>query len=108
MGPAAGRLNVEEREEILIGLTKGESMSGIARRLGRAPSTVSREVIANGGREGYGAWRAHCRARASSRRPKTAKLAHPPLKRQVTTWLEELWSPEEIAARLRHDFPTIR
>lgn len=51
------------------------------------------------------AWRAQCRARASSRRPKTAKLAHPPLVRQVTAWLEELWSPEEITARLRLNFP---
>lgn len=104
--PAPGRLNAEEREEILVGLAKGESMSGIARRLGRAPSTVTREVSANGGRQGYGAWRAHCRAKASSQRPKATKLSHPPLRRQVTAWLEELWSPEEIAARLRQDYPS--
>jgi len=102
--PAPGRLSADEREEILLGLGRNESMSVIARSLGRAPSTVTREVAANGGADGYGAWRAHCRAEASSRRPKPAKLAHPPLARQVTTWLERLWSPQEIAERLRLDF----
>ncbi len=103
--PAPGRLSAEEREEILLGLARGESMSAIARGLGRAPSTITREVAANGGARRYGAWRAHCRAGASSRRPKPAKLAHRPLVRQVTTWLEELWSPQEIAQRLRLEFP---
>ena len=102
--PAPGRLSADEREEILLGLGRNESMSVIARSLGRAPSTVTREVAANGGADGYGAWRAHCRAEASSRRPKPATLAHPPLARQVTTWLERLWSPQEIAERLRLDF----
>jgi IS30 family transposase len=103
--PAPGRLSAEEREEILLGLARKESMSDIARSLGRAPSTIAREVAANGGTSGYGAWKAHCRAATSSRRPKPAKLAHPPLVRQVSTWLEELWSPQEIAERLRLDYP---
>jgi IS30 family transposase len=103
--PAPGRLSAEEREEILLGLARGASMSAIARRLGRAPSTISREVASNGGARGYGAWRAHCRAAASARRPKPTKLAHPPLARQVSAWLKELWSPQEIAQRLRLEFP---
>ncbi|HKI16373.1 MAG TPA: IS30 family transposase [Isosphaeraceae bacterium] len=103
--PAPGRLSAEEREDILLGLARGESMSAIARSLGRAPSTITREVAANGGIHRYGAWRAHCRAGTSSRRPKPAKLAHRPLVRQVTIWLEELWSPQEIAERLRLEFP---
>jgi DNA-binding CsgD family transcriptional regulator len=74
--PAPGHLSAEEREEILLGLGRKESMSAIARSLGRAPSTIAREVAANGGAVRYGAWRAHCRAEASSRRPKPAKLAH--------------------------------
>jgi len=102
--PAPGHLSAEEREEILLGLGRHESMSSIARSLGRAPSTITREVAANGGAGHYGAWRGHCRAEASSRRPKPTKLAHPPLARQVTTWLERLWSPQEIAERLRLDF----
>src|SRR5665647_311162 len=71
---APGRLSVPEREEILLGLHHGLSMRAIARGLGRAPSTVTREVAANGGREGYRIWSAHQRARACSKRPKSAKL----------------------------------
>jgi transposase, IS30 family len=104
-GPAPGRLSAEEREDILVGLSRGESMSSIARQLGRASSTVTREVAANGGIANYGAWRAHCRARQAARRPKRAKLDHPRLKVQVTAWLEKLWSPQEISARLRLKFP---
>ena len=103
--PADGRLSAEEREEILVGLRDDESMSSIARRLGRVPSTITREVAANGGAANYGAWRAHCRARGAVRRPKPAKLDHPMLVEQVSTWLEELWSPQEISSRLRLEFP---
>jgi IS30 family transposase len=66
---------------------------------------VSREVAANGGREDYRAWRAHGAARERARRPKHSKLSHGPLAAQVTAWLEELWSPEEIARRLPMEFP---
>jgi IS30 family transposase len=103
--PAPGRLSAEEREAILVGLSRGESMSSIARGLGRAPSTVTREVAANGGPGHYGAWKGRCRAKASSLRPKGGKLDHRPLVTQVSAWLEELWSPEEIARRLRIVFP---
>jgi transposase, IS30 family len=88
------------------GVHRGETFSAIASRLGRATSTVSREVAANGGRGGYRAWRAHERAREQARRPKVPKLACPRLAAQVTAWLEEWWSPEEIARRLRIEFPT--
>src|SRR4029453_4436703 len=54
--PAEGRLSVAEREEISLGVHRGETFSAIASRLGRATSTVSREVAANGGRDGYRAW----------------------------------------------------
>jgi transposase, IS30 family len=104
--PAEGRLGVAEREEISLGVHRGETFSAIASRLGRATSTVSREVAANGGRDGYRAWRAHERAREQARRPKVPKLACPRLAAQVTAWLEEWWSPEEIARRLRIEFPT--
>ena len=103
--PAAGRLTLGEREEITLGLHGGESVTVIAARLGRATSTVSREVAANGGRGGYRAWRAHQRARERARRPKTAKLACPRLAAQVISWLVDWWSPVQIAARLRIEFP---
>jgi transposase, IS30 family len=103
--PGPGRLTLADREEITIGLHAGESFTAIARRLGKATSTVSREVAANGGRCGYRAWRAHQRAREQARRPKTPKLACPRLAAQVTTWLEQWWSPVQICRRLRIEFP---
>jgi transposase, IS30 family len=103
--PGPGRLTLADREEIIVGLHAGESFRVIAARLGEAPSTVSREVAANGGRGGYRAWRAHQRARDQARRPKTAKLARPRLAAQVTGWLADWWSPMQICRRLRIEFP---
>jgi IS30 family transposase len=102
--PREGRLSAEDRERIMVGLGRGDSMSAIARQLGRAPSTVTREVAANGGAQDYGAHRAHLRAERATRRPKACKLESGPLLHQVTEWLLELWSPEEIAGRLRDEF----
>jgi IS30 family transposase len=79
-------------------------MRAIATRIGRATSTVSREVGSNGGRSHYRAVRAHHRAYEQARRPKTAKLVAGPLSATVESWLEEWWSPEEIARRLRIEF----
>lgn len=103
--PSPARLSLGEREEIRAGIERGESFSATAAAISRSVSTVSREVAANGGRESYRAWRAHRRAAGRARRPKPAKLTHPPLVAQVTTWLEEWWSPEEISNRLRLGFP---
>ena len=103
--PGPGRLTLAGREEITLGLRAGESFTAIAARLGKAVSTVSREVAANGGREGYRAWRAHQRARQQARRPKPCKLARPELAAQVTAWLAEWWSPVQISRRLRIEFP---
>jgi IS30 family transposase len=102
---APGRLSVPEREEILLGPNQGLSMRAIARVLDRAPSTITREVKANGGRESYRIWPAHQRARACTKRPKTAKLDNPALCEKVTSWLEEFWSPDEMSRRLRREFP---
>ena len=77
--PGPGRLTLADREEITLGVHAGQSFTVIAARLGKATSTVSREVAANGGRAQYRAWRAHQRARERARRPKTPKLAHAPL-----------------------------
>ena len=54
--PRDGSLQAAEREEILLGLQRNESMSAIARALGRSPSTVTREVKSNGGPDGYRVW----------------------------------------------------
>ena len=103
--PGPGRLTLADREEITLGLHAGESFTVIAGRLGKAVSTVSREVAANGGRDGYRAWRAHQRAREQARRPRGCKLARPELAAQVTSWLHEWWSPVQISRRLRIEFP---
>ena len=103
--PGPGRLTLADREEITLGLHAGQSFTAIAARLGKAVSTVSREVAATGGRAGYRAWRAHQRAREQARRPKPCKLARPELAAQVTSWLAEWWSPVQIAARLRIEHP---
>jgi len=103
--PAPGRLSVTEREEILIGIQRGLSFRAIARVLGRSPSTVSREVAANGGRTNYRIWPAHQRAMTCAKRPKDFKLNDPALCAKVTIWLTEFWSPQEIARRLRLEFP---
>jgi transposase, IS30 family len=103
--PGPGRLTLADREEITLGLHAGESFTAIAARLGKAVSTVSREVAANGGRERYRAWRAHQRAREQARRPKGCKLARPELAAQVTSWLHEWWSPVQVSRRLRIEFP---
>jgi transposase, IS30 family len=103
--PGPGRLTLAHREEITLGLHAGEPFTVIARRLGKAVSTVSREVAANGGRGCYRAWRAHQRAREQARRPKVCRLASPRLAAQVSCWLTEWWSPVQIAGRLRAEFP---
>jgi IS30 family transposase len=103
--PRAGCLTIAEREEILVGIRAQESLSAIARRLDRSPSTVTREVSANGGREAYSAWHAHQRARQEARRLKPCKLVAGRLRDHVATQLQGLWSPQEIAQRLPLDFP---
>jgi IS30 family transposase len=103
--PGPGRLTVADREEISLGLRAGDSFTAIAARLGRAVSTVSREVAGNGGRSDYRAWRAHQRARQQARRPKTPKLAGARLAGTVTAWLRAWWSPQQISRRLPIAFP---
>ena len=102
--PGPGRLSLADREEISLGLRDGDSFTAIAARLGKAVSTVSREVAAHGGRDDYRAWRAHQRARERARRPKTPKLTCARLAAQVTQWLQDWWSPQQIANRLRMEF----
>ena len=100
------RLSLAEREEVSRGLAAGEPVRAIARRLGRAPSTVCREVAANGGRDRYRACAADRRAVRLLRRPKPVKLAVcPRLREIVESKLELRWSPQQIAAWLRTSYP---
>lgn len=104
--PSSARLSLEDRIEIRVGLEGGESYRTIAGRLGRAASTVCREVNRNGGRLSYRPVRAHERARRVAARPKPTKLvANRQLCERVTRDLGCLWSPTQIAGRLRTEFP---
>jgi transposase, IS30 family len=102
-----GALGREEREEIRVGIGRGESAAGIGRRLGRHRGTISREIAAAGGRGSYVACRAQDRADAAARRPKTTwTVARPWLWAEVQALLRtQKWSPRQIACRLRRDHP---
>jgi len=100
------RLSLTEREEISRGLAAGKSMRCIAGGLGRAASTVSREVAANGGRHRYRAMTAHRKSRHRARRPKPAKFAsNQRLREEVEEKLELWWSPRQISDWLIEAYP---
>ena len=100
------RLSLAEREEISRGVVAGDSCRLIARRLRRAPSTVSREFSSNGGRLRYRAYRAEQRARGRACRPKAAKLMNcPQLRQLVEAKLVSRWSPQQIAGWLTQTYP---
>lgn len=99
-------LSLDNREEISRGLVREESFTQIAHRLGRAPSTISREVNRNGGRRDYRAARADRATCERARRPKPTKLdQHPALRAFVENGLTQNWSPEQICGRLPFEFP---
>ena len=89
-------------------MARGESLRVIAGRLGRAPSTVSREVARNDGRLRYRAHRADRAAWQRARRPQGCKLATNPMLRQVVEdQLAARWSPQQISGWLRHTYPDV-
>jgi IS30 family transposase len=103
--PSSKRLSLDDRLEIRLDLERGLSFRAIARRIGRDPATVCREVNGNGGRGNYKPMAAHERAAKRARRPKRTKLsANPVLCRRVISDLRHLWSPQQIAERLRDEF----
>ncbi|MGV0750941.1 IS30 family transposase, partial [Mycolicibacter minnesotensis] len=126
------RLTIDDRVEIEIGVRTNESLQSIGERLGRPPSTIKREIDANGGgnrydgrksgyrrKEAFGARQsgntaqvqyravdAQARADKRARRPKEAKLAYnEKLRDEVQTRLDDFHSPGQIATMLRRDFP---
>ena len=102
-------MSYEERVEIEVRCEGGQSVRRIAGAIGRSASTVCRELARNGGRGRYRARRAEARAQACARRPKPGKLASSPaLWAAVWAGLRRRWSPEQIAATLRRDYPDDR
>ncbi len=99
-------LTLSEREHISRGIVAGDSIRSIAMSLGRAPSTVSREIKRNGGRRRYRACRADQAAWERAKRPKPCKLViNRALARLVAKKLRALWSPEQIAGWSRCAYP---
>jgi IS30 family transposase len=99
-------LTLAEREAISRGIVAGRSLRWMARLLGRSPSTVSREVLRNGGYDRYRAAAADARAWERALRPKRCKLATSPgLRQAVARKLRLNWSPEQIAGWLKRGHP---
>jgi IS30 family transposase len=99
-------LTLAEREEISRGTVEGRSVRAIAIVLGRAPSTISREIRRNGGPQGYRASRADQAAWDRGRRPKVCKLVqNRRLAWLVASKLRLEWSPEQVAGWLKRSHP---
>jgi hypothetical protein len=99
-------LCLEEREEISRGLCGQESIRAIAKRLGRAPSTVSREIRRHSGAQRYRAIVGDDRAWRWATRPKPRRLATDPrLRRVIFAKIRADWSPQQISAWLKRTFP---
>ena len=99
-------LTLADREEISRGIACDLSLRAIAARLGRSPSTISRELKRNGGPVAYRATQADQAAWDRARRPKRCKLlCHRPLNRAVAAKLKLQWSPQQIAGWLKREHP---
>lgn len=98
-------LTLAEREEISRHVVAGKSIRSIASHLGRAPSTISREINRNGGQEKYRANIADQYAWDRARRPKPCKLTENRiLANMVANKLQRQWSPEQISGWLKQLF----
>ena len=101
------RLSLAEREEIVAGLARKDSVRAIAARLGRAPSTISREIGRNRSPSPwrYRAFPAHIQALVRARRRPRKLAPGTPLRALVAGLLRQDYSPGQIAGRLRRDYP---
>lgn len=100
-------LSLSEREEISRGVASQESFRSIAHRLGRSPSTISREIKRNDGCQQYRATQADQTAWDRARRPKLCKLSgNQDLIKIITCKLQSNWSPQQISGWLKREFPT--
>jgi IS30 family transposase len=99
-------LSLSEREDISRGLAAGDGIREIGRRLGRSPSTISREIARNGGARHYRASRADTAAYERAKRPQRCLLdQRPRLARAVASKLKLCWAPQQIAGWLKREHP---
>ena len=106
LAPLSSALTVEERIRIADLRLARWSVRAIAAEIGRAPSTVSRELRRNGYARGYWPHAAQRKAEARRARPKPGKIGScPRLRQAVQDGLSKDWSPEQISRRLRRDYP---
>jgi IS30 family transposase len=99
-------LTLAEREDISRGIASGSSLRVVAQGMGRACSTISREVARHGGRAQYRATEADQQAWNSALRPKPCRLAtHSELQQIVASKLMQDWSPEQISGWLKQSYP---
>lgn len=105
--PRPGSLTLEEREEIRVGIERGENDSVIGDRLSRHRGSIGREIAAHGGRGGYRAYLAQDQADAAAQRPKPSWIqTRPWLWAEVQALLRtKKWSPEQISKRFCRDHP---
>jgi len=102
----ACHLTLQEREMVSEMHHAHAKQVEIARRLGRHPSTISRELHRNRSRNGYRAASAQQKAeRRRTERPWTCKMERPEIARYTRAGLRQYWSPDEIAGRSRREFP---
>jgi transposase, IS30 family len=102
------RLDQQDREEISRGLAAGYAITTISRHIDRNVSTVSREVVAGGGYAGYradGAGQRASRFAAGRRRGKTKLAGSGRLRQYVHAGILKCWSPQEVARRMRTEYP---
>ncbi len=98
-------LSLLEREEISRGVAAGDSLRMVAARLGRPPSTITRELARNGGSHRYRAHHADRAALRRAKRPKPSKLAvNPVLRAVVEEKREEWWSPQQVVLWLKRTY----
>jgi transposase, IS30 family len=101
-----GTLSLADREEIRVGIERGDNDAEIARSVGVSRGTIGREITRHGGRAVYRAFRAQGACDQGARRPKQRWFEdRPDLWAEVQDRLRERWSPEQISERLRRDHP---
>ena len=104
--PRQSALSLEDREEIRVGIDRGESDAAIARRIGCHRGTIGREIARHGGRTAYRAHRAQHAAEERARRPRGPWTeTRPEVWGEVQRLLRLRWSPQQISVQLRLEHP---